>query len=68
MIKLKDLHVNGKLRLYKSCSNVVEESNDPGTHAEKISRTLAKGTWYVRVSSPGNGWSSKQYALRFKTD
>ena len=67
MIRLKDLPVNGTLRLYKSCTNLVEESSRPGTQAEKISRTLAKGTWFVRVTSPGDGWSSKPYSLRFKT-
>jgi glucose/arabinose dehydrogenase len=65
-IKLDDLHLKGRLDLYRSCSNLLATSNQPGKSAESITRTLKKGTYRIRVTSPDDGWSSVPYSLRIK--
>jgi glucose/arabinose dehydrogenase len=65
-IRLDDLHVRGRLDLYKSCSNLLATSNKSGKQAESLKRTLGKGTYRIRVTSPNDGWSSSPYSLRIK--
>ena len=65
-ITLKDLPVRGRLDLYHSCSNHLDKSNNGGKQDERIKLTLAKGTYRIRVTSPNNGWSSKNYTLRIQ--
>ena len=65
-ITLDNLPVKGRLDLYKSCSNRVASSNNPGKQAETLKRHLSKGTYRIRVTSPDNGWSARPYSLLIK--
>ena len=65
-ITLDNLPVKGRLDLYKSCSNRVASSNNPGKQAETLKRHLSKGTYRIRVTSPDNGWSASPYSLLIK--
>jgi glucose/arabinose dehydrogenase len=66
-VTLADLHVKGRLDLYRSCTNLLATSNDPGKQAESLKRTLKKGTYRIKVTSPNDGWSSSPYSLLIKS-
>ena len=65
-VRLADLHVNGRLDLYRSCTDWLASSNKPGEDAESITRTLRRGAYQVRVTSPNDGRSSIPYSLLFR--
>ncbi len=51
--------------LYKGCSTKVASGNGPGRSDSVITRTLSPGTYDIRVTAPGNGWSASSYQIRF---
>ncbi len=66
-ITLANLPVGLRLDLYRACgSAAIASSNQPGTQAERIARTLRAGYYRVRVKSPGDAWSGSPYTLRFQ--
>ncbi len=65
-VTLADLHVNGRLDLYRSCTDWLASSNKPGNDPESITRTLRRGAYQVRVTSPNDGRSSIPYSLLFR--
>jgi hypothetical protein len=64
---LKNVPINLRLDLYRSCSNLLATSSHSGLANEQISRTLSPGWYRIRVKAPGNGWSASPYELRFLT-
>jgi glucose/arabinose dehydrogenase len=65
-IVLGGLPENYRLDLYTSCtSSPIATSDRVGRHYEEIYRSLAAGTYYVRVSSSGGATSPTAYGLRF---
>ena len=64
-IVLGDLPVDASLRLYKGCSTLLTSSDRSGTGTERILKSLAKGTYAVKVSAKGTA-SDPAYALRIR--
>ncbi|HET7677637.1 MAG TPA: hypothetical protein VFK38_07270 [Candidatus Limnocylindrales bacterium] len=66
LVTLGRLPKNYSLALYSSCGTLLATSNRAATTYEEIDRSLAAGTYRVRVAGVGGATSSSPYSLRFR--
>ena len=66
VVTLGALPVDARLDLYAGCSTLVATSDHAGLRFEEITRTLAAGTYRVRVTVPGGAASGQPWVLRFR--
>ena len=64
VVSLGDLPVNARLQLYGGCGTLLGTSDAAGTHFEELTRTLAAGTYRVRVTVPSDARSMAPYVVR----
>ena len=65
VIRVANQPISLKAELYAGCTTRLASVNAPGRTDDVISRTLAAGTYRVRITSPSNGWSASPYSMRF---
>jgi glucose/arabinose dehydrogenase len=63
---LGNLQVPGKMELFKGCSTLLKTSDRGGNGTEEIIRSLAAGSYAVRLTGSGTT-ATPNYALRIKT-
>jgi hypothetical protein len=63
-VVLGGLPVDATLSLYSGCSTLLATSSQGGLHWEEILRTLAPGTYGLRMSSVGGASSATSYTWR----
>ena len=64
VLTLGDLPVDARLELYSGCSTLLATSDQAGNRFERISRSLAAGTYRVRVLVPSGASSQSPYVLQ----
>jgi glucose/arabinose dehydrogenase/PKD repeat protein len=64
IVSLGDLPVDARLQLHGACGTVIGTADVAGTHFEEMTRTLAAGTYRIRVTVPSGARSLAQYAVR----
>ncbi len=64
VVTLGDLPVDARLELYSGCSTLLATSDQAGNRFERISRSLATGTYRVRVLVPSGASSLTPYAVQ----
>ena len=67
VVALGDLPVDARLDLYAGCSTLLASSAHAGLRFEELTRTLAAGTYRVRVTVPGGASSARPWVLRFRS-
>ncbi len=66
LITLGDLPADYRLDLYSACGTRIAGSDRPGVQFEELYRSLAIGTYRVRISSASAATSEAPYVLRFR--
>ena len=64
VVSLGDLPVDARLGLYSACGTPLATSDATGTHFEELTRTLAAGTYRIRVTVPSDARSMAPYVVR----
>ena len=64
VVSAGDLPVDARLQLYAACGALMGTSDAAGTHFEEMTRSLAAGTYRIRVRVPSDARSMAQYAVR----
>ena len=62
---LGDLTTGGRMDLYSGCSTLLQSSDRAGNGAEEIIRSLAAGTYAVKLSGSGSG-ATPPYVVRMR--
>jgi hypothetical protein len=65
LLVMGDLTTGGRMELYSGCTTLLQSSDRAGNGAEEIIRSLAAGTYAVKLSGSGTG-ATPPYVVRMR--